>query len=298
MATCRHQYPGLPTTLEDIWCGTSPARTQQCVYADILWHPHISATSAVCSGWTAMQSLPGVLSSSMQSLSSPSAGPKTRISGGNMAWDFTGATLMRTHPVVLCSSVPSRSSLSVHPGDGLRQGDVRSGVPREQYIGCHAAFSSYMLPLTLARGFRRCRRGPPYFLKGYFAAMWNCLDGPGILSVAAEMLFILIFNSVQAFSIVVRRRLSAGRWSSAAAESLIAQGIGVTIGSESGILAKLGVSWRRLARALYGSRQRCLHYQLRWLTRPLPRHDGHLPPVGLPTALEEIGCGTSPAVCS
>ena len=33
-------------------------RPQQC--ADILWHLHISATSAVCSGWTAMLSLPGV----------------------------------------------------------------------------------------------------------------------------------------------------------------------------------------------------------------------------------------------
>ena len=48
------------------------------------------------------------------------------------------------------------------------------------------------------------------FCKCCFAAMWNCLDGPGILSVAAEMFFILIFNSVQAVSIVVRRRLSAG----------------------------------------------------------------------------------------
>ena len=73
----------------------------------------------------------------------------------------------------------------VDASDALQQGDVRSGVPREQYIGFHAAYSSYILPLTLA-----CYRlGQSWdsdlvaedhhmFYKCYFAAVWNSLDVP------------------------------------------------------------------------------------------------------------------------
>ena len=68
----------------------------------------------------------------------------------------------------------------------------------------------------------------------------------GILSIAAKMFIIHIFNSVQAFSVVVTvsmviPRILAWVWSgglSIAAGSLMSQGIAVTIGAESGNVAR------------------------------------------------------------
>ena len=89
-------------------------RPQQCVYPDILWHPHISATSAVCSGWTAMLSLPGVSRVSWWRLAThsriwrppiinqvlleilrdrhPTPSGRSSSSGGNKVWNFTSRT--------------------------------------------------------------------------------------------------------------------------------------------------------------------------------------------------------------
>ena len=64
-------------------------------------------------------------------------------------------------------------------------------------------------------------------------------------SIAVKMFIIHIFNSVQPFSVVVTASMIHGILAcarsgglSTAAESPIAQGVGVTIGEESGILAR------------------------------------------------------------
>ena len=72
-------------------------RPQQCVYADILWHPHISATSAVCSGWTAMLSLPGVSRVSHGGDWPPIRGYDGHLSSAKYCWRCCGTVIQ--HPV-------------------------------------------------------------------------------------------------------------------------------------------------------------------------------------------------------
>ena len=168
---------------------------------------------------------------------------------------------MRTHSGVLISSVPSRSSLSVHTSDGLRQGYfliVASLV--NHYSDSHLSFSSYTMPLILAFS----------SLRGELEFRRDRRESPQFLQV--------YFAAVR--------------------DSTTRKGVGT-------MLLLMSTRYRSSHHDLHPFRQQhdcvrwCHHLCLVLSCRQLAGSESTRflseCPVGHPTALEVVWCGTSPA---